>query len=170
MISDTALKPLLIIHVGVFSPPIIKHFKAMYLAGDANQAVASVDAARRILINFVNFRKEKLSIKPAPKEIVVSLYNALKLVAEHVLSLHKEKYDEKTSHLLANEVERAWVLNVKKPVQDDMHEDLLWIEKIRDACVMEGSNPMGSDLLLFENKVKHLLRGFVPAALPGSSG
>ncbi|NMC07801.1 MAG: hypothetical protein GYA24_21485 [Candidatus Lokiarchaeota archaeon] len=170
MISDTALKPLLFIHVGAFSPPIIKHFKALYLAGGTGLAASSVDAARKILINFVNFRREKISIKPAPKEIIVSLYNTLKLVSEHVLSLHKEKYDETTEHLLANEVERAWVLNVKKPVPDEMHEDLLWIEKTRDACVMEGANPIGSDLLLFENKVKHLLRGFVPAALPGANG
>jgi hypothetical protein len=162
MISDAAIKPLLILHVGLFSPPIIRHYKNLYLAAGSR----SNEAVRKILVNFVNFKKEKLSLKPAPKEIIVSLYNTLKLVAEHVLSLHKEKYDETTNSLFTNEVERAWVLNAKKPVSDDMHEGLLWLEKIHGACISDGTNPVGSDLLLFENKVKHVLRGFDPAALP----
>jgi hypothetical protein len=167
MISDAALKPLLVLHVGLFSPPIIKHFKALYLAPGGGVAAGNAGAARKILVNFVNFKKEKVSLKPAPKEIVVSLYNTLRLVAEHVLSLHKEKYDDTTKNLFTNEVERAWVLNVKKPVADDMHDGLLWVEKTRDACVVDGTNPTASDLLLLENKVKHLLRGFDPGALPG---
>ncbi len=166
MITDTTLKPLLLLHVGLFAPPIIKHFKAVYLAPSDNAAAGNTDAVRKILVNFVNFKKEKISLKPAPKEIVVSLYNTLKLVAEQVLSLHKEKYDETTKNLFANEVEQAWVLNVKSPVSDGMHDGLLWIEKVRDACVVDGTNPMSSDLLLFEYKVKHFLRAFDPNALP----
>jgi len=168
MISDAALKPLLFLHVGLFAPPIIKHFKTLYLAPRGSVPTGIVDAARKILVNFVNFKKEKISFKPAPKEIVVSLYNTSKLVAEHLLSLHKEKYDEATKNLFTNEVERAWVLNVKQPVSDDMHDGLLWIEKVRDACVVDGTNPIYSDLILFEYKVKHILRGFDPRALPGT--
>ncbi len=162
MSSDAALKTLLVIHVGSFSPPIIKHVKNRYLLHPSSAS----DIERKLLVNFVNFKKEKISLKPAPKEIIVSLYNTLKLVAEHVLSLHKEKYDETTKSLFTNEVERAWVLNARKPVSDDMHEGLLWVEKVRDACVVDGTNPATSDLILLENKVKHLLRGFEPGALP----
>ena len=166
MISDAALKPLLVLHVGLFAPPVIKYFRALYLAPGGSVAASNDNAARKILVNFVNFKKEKISLKPAPKEIVVSLYTTLKLVAEHVLSLHKEKYDEATKNLFTNEVERAWVLNVKSPVSDDMHDGLLWVEKVRDACVVDGTNPISSDLILFEYKVKHFLRGFDPGALP----
>ncbi len=165
MISDAALKSLLVLHVGTFAPSIIKYFKAMYLAPGGSAAAGIAEVARKILVNFVNFKKEKISLKPSPKEIVVSLYNTSKLVAGHVLSLHKEKYDEATKNLFTNEVERAWVLNVKKPVSDDMHEGLLWVEKIRDACVVDGTNPTASDLLLFENRIKHILRGFDSGAL-----
>jgi hypothetical protein len=168
VISDAALKPLLVLHVGLFAPPIIKHFKALYLAPRGSVPTGNADAARKILVNFVNFKKEKISLKPAPKEVVVSLYNTLKLVAEHVLSLHKEKYDETTKNLFTNEIERAWVLNVKSPVSDDMHDGLLWVEKVRDTCVDDGTNPMSSDLILFEYKIKHFLRGFDPRALPGT--
>jgi len=169
MITDTTLKPLLVLHVGMFSPPFIKHLKSMYLAPGSSALAGDVDAARKILVNFVNFKKEKLRLKPAPKEIVVSLYNTLKLVAEYVLSLQKERYDETTKNRFTNEVERAWVLNAKKPVSDDMHEGLLWLERVHGTCVMDGSNPASADLLLFENKVKHFLRGFNPAALPSKS-
>jgi len=157
---------MLVIHVGSFAPPIIKHIKNRYIL----HASSASDGERKILVNFVNFKREKISFKPAPKEIIVSLYNTLKLVAEHVLSLHKEKYDDTTKNLFTNEVERAWVLNVRKPVSDDMHEVLLWIEKVRDACVVDGTNPVSSDLLLFENKVKHFLRGFDPGGLPQQNG
>ncbi|MEX2684189.1 MAG: hypothetical protein Q6373_021645 [Candidatus Sigynarchaeota archaeon] len=162
MISDAALKTLLVIHVGSFAPPIIKHIKNRFILHTSSAS----DNEKKILVNFVNFKKEKISFKPSPKEIIVSLYNTLKLVAEYVLALHKEKYDETTKHLFTNEVERAWVLNVRKPVSDEMHEGLLWVEKVRDACVVDGTNPSASDLLLLENKVKHVLRGFDPAALP----
>jgi hypothetical protein len=166
MISDTTLKPLLVLHVGLFSPPTIKHLKAVYLAPGSSAAAGDIGAVRKILVNFVNFKKEKISIKPSPKEIVVSLYNTLKLVAEYVLSLHKERYDETTKNLFTNEVERAWVLNARKPISDDMHEGLLWLEKVHGACVVDGLNPASADLILFENKVKHFLRGFNPAAFP----
>ncbi|MBN2152439.1 MAG: hypothetical protein JW839_13385 [Candidatus Lokiarchaeota archaeon] len=162
MISDANLKPLLVIYIGAFAPPMIKHVKNRYILH--RDSVSNIE--RKILVNFVNFKKEKVGIKPSPKEIVVSLYNTLKLVAEHVLALHKERYDEATKNLFTNEVERAWVLNAKKPVSDDMHEGLLWVEKVRDACVVDGTNPGASDLILIENKVKHLLRGFDPGALP----
>jgi hypothetical protein len=162
MIPDESLKPLVVLHVGLFAPPIIKHLKDHYLKPKSN--VNEVE--RKILQNFVNFKKEKFSLRPSPKEIVVSLFNTLKLVAEHLLAMHKEKYDEGTKNLFTNEVERAWVLNVKQAVSEDMHEGLLWLQKLRDACVTDGTNPSVSDLLLFENKAKHVLRGFDPDALP----
>nr|MDO8113518.1 hypothetical protein [Candidatus Sigynarchaeota archaeon] len=162
MISDESLKLLLGIHVGFLAPPVIKHFKDHYLKHRGNYD----EAEKKALINFVNFKKEKLSLKPAPKEIVVSLYNTMKLVAEEILFLNKEKYDETTKNLFTNEVERAWVINVKKSVADEMHGDMLWIEKTRDACVIDGANPSASDLLLFENKAKHYLRAFDPDSLP----
>lgn len=161
MVPDT-LRPLVLLHVGPFSPPLIKHLKDRYTGGKVS------DKERAILVNFVNFKKEKISLKPSAKEIIASLYNTLLFTSAHVLAAHGEQYDPDVPDLFVNQVERAWVLNVREPVNDEMHRDLAWVLSTRNACIDTGANPTAPDLLLFENKVKHYLRGFLPERLPAT--
>ena len=152
----------LALHVGPLSPPLVKHVRERHVGGKGQLS----ELERAILVNFVNFKKEKASLKPSPKEVVVSLYNTLSLVSEHVLALHGERYDEDVPDRFVNQVERAWVLNVKQPVNEAMHRDLGWLHATRDECIGTGTNPSRADLLLFENKAKHYLRAFLPERLP----
>ncbi len=161
-VPDDMFKLELITHVGVLAPPVIKHVKELYVKGMGR----APDLQNKILANFVNYKKEKIAIKPSAKELVASLLNTLNFLAEYIMFLHGERYDEGTTDRFVNQVERAWVLNVKSPVSDEMHQDLVWLQKTRAQCIDEGTKPQASDLILFENKAKHYLRGFKPGSLP----
>nr|MDO8117370.1 hypothetical protein [Candidatus Sigynarchaeota archaeon] len=162
MVPDDMFKLELMTTVGALSPPVIKHVKDQYVKGTGK----APDLQNKILTNFVNYKKEKLALKPSTKEIVAGLMNTLNFLAEYVLFLHGERYDEDIADRFVNQVERAWVLNVKSAVSDNMHQDLLWLQKMRAQCLDEGSKPQASDMVLFENKVKHYLRDFKPGNLP----
>ncbi|MHA1682721.1 MAG: hypothetical protein ACTSUE_17410 [Promethearchaeota archaeon] len=162
MISDAKLKLLLVTHVGTLSPPILIHLKKSFMKGD----VQPNSLERKVLLNFIEYKKARARLKPSPKEIIAGLYNTLKFTSEYILRLHDEKYDDGTEDLFVKQVERAIVLNVQSPVTDAVHDELGKLHAVRDESLLNGHDPGPPDLILFQNRIKHYLREFRVENLP----
>ncbi|MHA1368865.1 MAG: hypothetical protein ACTSWN_09355 [Promethearchaeota archaeon] len=160
MIPEERLKFYLSVHVGAFAPPIIIHLKNKFLKGNEIS-----DLEKKILINFLNYKKEKLNIIPSSKEIVASLFNTLNYVGEYILLQNKEKYPPDTPDIFVHQVERAWDLNVQQEITDEMHQELMFLNSLYKKCIVDGINLSSANLVLFENKIKYYLRRFDPDRL-----
>ncbi|MHA1794169.1 MAG: hypothetical protein ACTSVI_16120 [Promethearchaeota archaeon] len=162
MISDQKLKLLVNIHVGPFSPVIIRHFKKIFLKDPSG----THDLVKMVLMNFINYKKAKVAIFPITKEIVASLYNTLYLTSEYLLLMQGRVYNEDTRDRFINQVEYAIIVNKKTPVTEEIHDILVQIQHQRDRCLKDGFNLEIHELVLFENNIKKFLRMFsIPTSI-----
>lgn len=166
MVTKAKLRSLLTLHVGVLAPPIVKYLKR-HLDDFAEREDAP---GRLVLVNFIAYKKEKFKLKPSQQGIVATLFNTLNHACEFILDRHGEVYEKNVEHRFVNQVERAWILNVKETVDDEMHEELVELEKMRHGCIDDGIILRPPELARFQHRIKHYLRAFDPDALPPLDG